>query len=76
MRAQVVDLPEATREAGARGLAGGAERKQRVRIDSLETFARTPHQRDLALLLADGLAAGQETIVDPDVGLHVRPNLR
>jgi len=29
-----------------------------------------------AVLLADGLAAGQETIVDPEVGLHVRPNLR
>ena len=29
-----------------------------------------------AQLVADGLAAGQEVVVDPDVGLHVRPNLR
>jgi folate-binding protein YgfZ len=29
-----------------------------------------------AVLLADGLAAGQETLVDPGVGLHVRPKLR
>ncbi len=27
-------------------------------------------------LVADGLAAGQEVVVDPDVGLHVRPSLR
>lgn len=29
-----------------------------------------------AALLADGLAAAQEVIVDPEVGLHVRPKLR
>ena len=29
-----------------------------------------------AVLLADGLAAGQEVVVDPEVGLHVRPTLR
>jgi tRNA-modifying protein YgfZ len=29
-----------------------------------------------ATLLADGLAAAQEVLVDPDVGLHVRPTLR
>ena len=29
-----------------------------------------------ATLVADGLAAGQEVVVDPDVGLHVRPSLR
>ena len=29
-----------------------------------------------AVLLADGLAAGQETVVDPEVGLHVRPDVR
>ena len=29
-----------------------------------------------ATLLADGVAAGQETLVDPEVGLHVRPALR
>jgi folate-binding protein YgfZ len=29
-----------------------------------------------ATLLADGLAAGQEVVVDPEVGLHVRPTLR
>lgn len=27
-------------------------------------------------LVVDGIAASQEVIVDPDVGLHVRPNLR
>ena len=27
-------------------------------------------------LVADGLAAGQEVVVDPEVGLHVRPTLR
>ena len=27
-------------------------------------------------LLADGVAAGQEVLVDPEVGLHVRPQLR
>lgn len=27
-------------------------------------------------LVADGLAAGQEVVVDPEVGLHVRPALR
>jgi tRNA-modifying protein YgfZ len=29
-----------------------------------------------ATLLADGIAAGQEVVVDPEVGLHVRPTLR
>lgn len=29
-----------------------------------------------ATLLADGIAASQEVLVDPDVGLHVRPALR
>jgi tRNA-modifying protein YgfZ len=29
-----------------------------------------------AALLADGVAASQEVLVDPDVGLHVRPALR
>ena len=29
-----------------------------------------------AVLVADGLAANQEMVVDPDVGLHVRPQLR
>jgi folate-binding protein YgfZ len=29
-----------------------------------------------AVLDADGLPAGQEVVVDPDVGLHVRPQLR
>lgn len=29
-----------------------------------------------ATLLADGLAASQEVVVDPEVGLHVRPTLR
>ncbi|WP_430228246.1 YgfZ/GcvT domain-containing protein [Nocardioides coralli] len=28
-----------------------------------------------AVLTADGLVAGQEVVVDPDVGLHVRPKL-
>jgi hypothetical protein len=28
-----------------------------------------------AELLADGVAAGQEVLVDPEVGLHVRPSL-
>ena len=27
-------------------------------------------------LVVDGLAAGQEAVVDPEVGLHVRPTLR
>ena len=29
-----------------------------------------------ATLLADGVAAGQEVLVDPEIGLHVRPVLR
>jgi tRNA-modifying protein YgfZ len=29
-----------------------------------------------AELLADGVAATQEVLVDPEVGLHVRPQLR
>ena len=29
-----------------------------------------------AELRVDGIAAGQEVVVDPEVGLHVRPNLR
>ncbi|MDT0202603.1 glycine cleavage T C-terminal barrel domain-containing protein [Nocardioides sp. AE5] len=29
-----------------------------------------------ATLQADGMPAGQEVVVDPEVGLHVRPNLR
>ena len=29
-----------------------------------------------ATLVADGIAAGQEVLVDPEVGLHVRPTLR
>lgn len=28
------------------------------------------------VLVVDGIAAGQEVVVDPDVGLHVRPQLR
>ena len=27
-------------------------------------------------LVVDGLAAAQEVVVDPEVGLHVRPTLR
>ena len=27
-------------------------------------------------LLADGIAAAQEVVVDPEIGLHVRPRLR
>ena len=27
-------------------------------------------------LLADGIAASQEALVDPEIGLHVRPDLR
>jgi hypothetical protein len=29
-----------------------------------------------AELLAGGVAAAQEVVVDPDIGLHVRPQLR
>ena len=29
-----------------------------------------------ALLEVDGMPAGQEVVVDPEVGLHVRPDLR
>jgi folate-binding Fe-S cluster repair protein YgfZ len=29
-----------------------------------------------ATLDADGIPAAQEVVVDPEVGLHVRPNLR
>ena len=29
-----------------------------------------------AVLVVDGMPAGQEVVVDPDVGLHVRPRLR
>jgi folate-binding Fe-S cluster repair protein YgfZ len=29
-----------------------------------------------ATLVVDGLAAAQEVVVDPEVGLHVRPTLR
>jgi tRNA-modifying protein YgfZ len=29
-----------------------------------------------AELIGDGIAASQEMLVDPEVGLHVRPNLR
>ncbi|MCM0622685.1 CAF17-like 4Fe-4S cluster assembly/insertion protein YgfZ [Nocardioides bruguierae] len=29
-----------------------------------------------ATLVVDGMPAGQEVVVDPEVGLHVRPNLR
>ena len=29
-----------------------------------------------ATLLADGVAAAQEVLVDPEVGLHVRPRLQ
>ena len=28
-----------------------------------------------AVLTVDGIAAGQELLVDPEVGLHVRPRL-
>ncbi len=59
-----------------------------VRVGSIGTSARHHELGPIALalvkrnvdptaeLLVDGVAAGQELIVDPEAGLHVRPVLR
>ena len=41
--------------------------------EHLEADLVVPPDADLVV---DGLAAAQEIVVDPDVGLHVRPTLR
>jgi len=59
-----------------------------VRVGSIGTAARHHELGPIALalvkrnvdsaaqLIADGVAASQELIVDPEAGLHVRPVLR
>jgi folate-binding protein YgfZ len=50
-----------------------------ARHHELGPIALAMVKRSVALdasLVADGLAANQEMVVDPEVGLHVRPTLR
>jgi tRNA-modifying protein YgfZ len=50
-----------------------------ARHHELGPIALAMVKRNVALeatLDADGIPAAQEVVVDPEVGLHVRPNLR
>ena len=67
--------PGATVELGGRavGFVGGSARHHELGPIALALVKRTTDPA--AELRADGIAASQETLVDPDVGLHVRPRL-
>ncbi len=56
------------------GFVGSAARHYELGSIALAVVKRnTPVD---AVLIADGIAAAQEVIVDPDAGLHFRPNLK
>jgi folate-binding protein YgfZ len=56
------------------GFVGSAARHHELGPIALALLKRnTPTD---ATLLADGIAAAQEVVVDPEVGLHVRPRVR
>jgi folate-binding protein YgfZ len=55
------------------GFAGGSARHFELGPIALGLVKRgTPVE---ATLVVDGIAAAQEPLVDPDIGLHVRPSL-
>jgi tRNA-modifying protein YgfZ len=65
---------EVSADGAAIGFVGSAARHHELGPIALALVKRsTPVD---APLLADGIAASQETLVDPDVGLHVRAALR
>jgi tRNA-modifying protein YgfZ len=65
---------EVSADGAAVGVVGSAARHYELGPIGLALLKRaTPVD---ASLLADGIAASQEIVVDPDVGLHVRPALR
>ena len=65
---------EVTADGVAIGFVGSSARHFELGPIALALVKRsTPVD---APLLADGIAASQEVLVDPDVGLHVRPALR
>ena len=55
------------------GFVGGSARHHELGPVALALVKRNTDQT--ADLLADGIAARAETLVDPDIGLHVRPRL-
>ena len=65
---------EVTADGRAVGFAGSSARHHELGPIALGLVKRNV-PLDLTLL-ADGVAASQEAIVDPEVGLHVRPVLR
>jgi tRNA-modifying protein YgfZ len=65
---------EVSAEGVAVGVVGSAARHYELGPIGLALLKRsTPVD---VPLLADGVAASQEVVVDPDIGLHVRPALR
>jgi tRNA-modifying protein YgfZ len=65
---------EVTADGGAIGFVGSSARHHELGPIALALVKRsTPVDTPL---LADGIAASQEVLVDPDVGLHVRAALR
>jgi len=67
--------PGAALELGGRpvGFVGGSARHHELGPIALALVKRNT---DLAAtVLVDGIAANQEVLVDPDIGLHVRPRL-
>lgn len=56
------------------GLVGSSERHHELGPVALGLVKRNVPIG--ATLIADGIAAAQEVLVDPEVGLHVRPSLR
>jgi folate-binding protein YgfZ len=56
------------------GVVGGAARHHELGPIALALVKRNVPTG--ATLSADGIPAAQEVIVDPEIGLHVRPNLR
>ena len=65
---------EVSVDGAAIGFVGSAGRHYELGPIALALVKRsTPVDAEL---LADGIAAAQEVLVDPDVGLHVRPSLR
>ena len=71
-------LPTAKSEVFANGKSVGFVGTS-ARHHELGPIALAVIKRNVPLdapLEVDGMPAGQEVIVDPEVGLHVRPNLR
>jgi folate-binding protein YgfZ len=56
------------------GFVGGSARHFELGPIALALVKRSVSED--ALLVTDGIPAAQETLVDPEIGLHVRPNVR